>query len=128
LQKHLPGRYFPNRLRTQTKIKNYFYGNIRYLLKIIVKYFFKKSTGFINDIKTETLLDMYEAKNGIFSSIQLSMTISSSTKPSKDLDTGLKKSSVKKLLDKTRKIFTILPKNSSPAKRKKLSPIPQKKN
>lgn len=46
-------------LRTQTKIKNYFYGTIRYFLKIIVKYFCKKSTGFINDIKTETLLDMY---------------------------------------------------------------------
>jgi len=48
--------------RTQTKIKNYFYGTIRYFLKIIVKYFCKRSTGFINDIKTEVLLDMYEAK------------------------------------------------------------------
>jgi hypothetical protein len=54
------------RFRTQTKIKNYFYGNIRYLLKIIVKYFYQKSTGFINDIKTETLLDIYEGKRGTF--------------------------------------------------------------
>jgi len=50
-------------LRTQTKIKNYFYGNIRYFLKIIIKHFHRKSTGFVNDIKTETLLDLYEAKN-----------------------------------------------------------------
>ena len=50
--------------RTQTKIKNYFYGNIRFLLKIIVKHFSKKSTGFINDIKTETLLEIYEGKTG----------------------------------------------------------------
>jgi hypothetical protein len=49
-------------LRTQTKIKNYFYGTIRFFLKIIVKYFCKKSTGFINDIKTDTLLEMYEAR------------------------------------------------------------------
>jgi len=48
--------------RTQTKIKNYFYGTIRYFLKIIIKYFCKKSTGFVNDIKTDTLLEMYEAK------------------------------------------------------------------
>jgi hypothetical protein len=45
--------------RTQTKIKNYFYGNIRYLLKIIIKNFLKQSTGFINDVKTNILLDMY---------------------------------------------------------------------
>ena len=45
--------------RTQTKIKNYFYGNIRYLLKIIVKNFLKQSTGFINDVKTNILLDIY---------------------------------------------------------------------
>lgn len=47
-------------VRTQTKIKNYFYGNIRYLLKIILKFIFGNAkTGFVNDIKTETLLDMY---------------------------------------------------------------------
>jgi hypothetical protein len=51
--------------RTQTKIKNYFYGNIRYFLKVVIKHFHRKSTGFVNDIKTETLLDVYEAKNGI---------------------------------------------------------------
>lgn len=51
--------------RTQTKIKNYFYGNIRYLLKIILKFAFGKTrTGFVNDIKTEILLDMYEGKGG----------------------------------------------------------------
>jgi hypothetical protein len=51
------------RLRTQTKIKNYFYGNIRYFLKLIVKHFHKKNTGFVNDIKTDTLLDLFDAKN-----------------------------------------------------------------
>lgn len=45
--------------RTQTKIKNYFYGNIRFLLKIIIKFILNIKAGFINDIKTETLLDIY---------------------------------------------------------------------
>ena len=54
---------------TQTKIKNYFYGNIRYLLKIILKIAFGKNrTGFVNDIKTETLLDMYEGKGSNYRS------------------------------------------------------------
>ena len=52
-----------NLLRTQTKIKNYFYGNIRYLLKIIVKSVTKSRAGFINDLKTDFLLDIYEGKN-----------------------------------------------------------------
>lgn len=51
-------------LRTQTKIKNYFYGNIRYLLKIILKTVTKVKTGFINDVRTDILLDIYEGKNG----------------------------------------------------------------
>jgi len=54
-----PRQVTPQIVRTQTKIKNYFYGNIRFFLKIIIKYFHKKSTGFVNDIKTEVLLDMY---------------------------------------------------------------------
>jgi hypothetical protein len=49
---------------TQTKIKNYFYGNIRYLLKLLLKSFVRTSTGFINDIKTDTLLNIYESKEG----------------------------------------------------------------
>jgi hypothetical protein len=62
-----PPRQVRNKsLRTQTKIKNYFYGNIRYLLKNIIKHFYKKSTGFVNDIKTDTLLDLYMAKNSSF--------------------------------------------------------------
>lgn len=48
---------------TQTKIKNYFYGRIRFFLKIIIKIILKANTGFIGDIKTDTLLDIYEAKN-----------------------------------------------------------------
>ena len=48
---------------TQTKIKNYFYGRIRFFLKIIIKLILKTNTGFIGDIKTDTLLDIYEAKN-----------------------------------------------------------------
>lgn len=47
------------KLRTQTKIKNYFYGSIRYLLKIIIKTVTNNKAGFINDIKTDTLLDLY---------------------------------------------------------------------
>lgn len=97
--------------RTQTKIKNYFYGNIRYLLKIIVKYFFKKSTGFINDIKTETLLDMYEGKNCIFLLIQASKTTSSSIKLSKDLGIGWRRSSVKSLSRKAKTTFITLPRS-----------------
>jgi hypothetical protein len=48
---------------TQTKIKNYFYGRIRFFLKIIIKFILKTNTGFIGDIKTDTLLDIFEAKN-----------------------------------------------------------------
>jgi hypothetical protein len=55
---------------TQTKIKNYFYGNIRYLLKLILKYFVRTSTGFINDIKTDTLLNIYESKEGTYPLMQ----------------------------------------------------------
>jgi hypothetical protein len=54
---------------TQTKIKNYFYGNIRYLLKLITKYYLRVSTGFINDIKTETLVNIYESQEGNFDEI-----------------------------------------------------------
>lgn len=50
-------------LSTQTKIKNYFYGRIRFFLKLIVKIILRENTGFIGDIKTEALLDIYEAKN-----------------------------------------------------------------
>ena len=56
-------------VRTQTKIKNYFYGNIRYALKVIVKYFMKSSTGFLNDINTETLVNIYESEEGYFRAI-----------------------------------------------------------
>ena len=54
----LVGRKVPY-YRTQTKIKNYFYGNVRYLLKIIIKTVTSVKAGFINDIKTDTLLDIY---------------------------------------------------------------------
>ena len=48
---------------TQTKIKNYFYGNIRFLLKIIIKEVLHVKAGSINDIKTDILLDIYQGKN-----------------------------------------------------------------
>lgn len=57
---------------TQTKIKNYFYGNIRFLLKIIIKSILNIKAGFINDIKTDTLLDIYQGKNGTFLLMQTS--------------------------------------------------------
>ena len=49
--------------RTQTKIKNYFYGRIRFFLKLITKIILRVNTGFIGDIKTDVLLDIYEATN-----------------------------------------------------------------
>jgi hypothetical protein len=49
--------------RTQTKIKNYFYGKIRFFLKLITKIILRVNTGFIGDIKTDVLLDIYEASN-----------------------------------------------------------------
>jgi hypothetical protein len=55
---------------TQTKIKNYLYGRIRFFLKIIIKILLRANTGFIGDIKTETLLDIYEAKNSNCAFIQ----------------------------------------------------------
>lgn len=120
LQKHLPGR-------TQTKIKNYFYGNIRYFLKIIIKFFNKKSTGFVNDIKTETLLDMYEAKNSTPTSIQVSMAMLLSPAPSKNSSIELKNMPVKNLSGRTKRRFTISPSSSwktirtnpSPARRRR---------
>jgi hypothetical protein len=57
-------------LRTQTKIKNYFYGRIRFFLKLIIKIILRENTGFIGDIKTETLLDIYEANNSNFQNIE----------------------------------------------------------
>lgn len=47
---------------TQTKIKNYFYGNIRLLLKVIIQEALSNKAGFVNDIRTDLLLDIYEAK------------------------------------------------------------------
>ena len=57
------GKVKIGKFRTQTKIKNYFYGSIRYLLKIIIKTVTNNKAGFINDIKTDTLLDLYEGRN-----------------------------------------------------------------
>lgn len=52
-----------NQLRTQTKIKNYFYGQIRLFLKIGIIVILREEPGFINDIKTNILIDIYEGKN-----------------------------------------------------------------
>lgn len=51
--------------QNSNKDKKLFLWNNQIFLKIIIKYFCKKSTGFINDIKTEILLDMYEAKGSM---------------------------------------------------------------
>ena len=45
---------------TQTKIKNQFYGNVRLLLKTITRCCLKASSGFINDIRTDALLHIYD--------------------------------------------------------------------
>ena len=45
-----PVKHYP--FRTQTKIKNYFYGRIRFFLKLIIKIILRDNTGFIGDIKT----------------------------------------------------------------------------
>lgn len=67
---------------TQTKIKNYFYGRIRFFLKLIVKIILRENTGFIGDIKTEALLDIYEAKNSSLDTSQSSRAFPSSRGPS----------------------------------------------
>lgn len=54
----------PSLCSTQTKIKNYFYGNIRLLLKIALRAFVACSTGFINDLRTEALVNIYESQEG----------------------------------------------------------------
>lgn len=41
--------------RTQCKIKNVFYGNIKNLLKTTYKYFTNKTASFINRMKTDEL-------------------------------------------------------------------------
>lgn len=122
-----PRQVKPKLPRTQTKIKNYFYGNIRYLLKIIVKYFFKKSTGFINDIKTETLLDMYEGKNSTSFLTQPSKTTCSSTRPSKDSTLESRKNPVRNLFARAKMSFITLLKSFSTYKTKKVNPC-RKKN
>jgi len=93
------------RLRTQTKIKNYFYGNIRYFLKLIIKHFHKKSTGFVNDIKTDTLLDLYEAKNSNNGLKQIFKVIPLYQKLSDISDIGWRDIVVKDLLEKMKKLF-----------------------
>ena len=52
-------------LRTQTKIKNQFYGNVRLLLKTVTRLCLKASCGFINDIKTDALLHIYDGTGSI---------------------------------------------------------------
>jgi hypothetical protein len=47
-----PWQVTKHQLRTQTKIKNYFYGRIRFFLKLIIKIILRENTGFIGDIKT----------------------------------------------------------------------------
>lgn len=74
--------------RTQTKIKNYFYGNIRFLLKIIIKSILKIKAGFINDIKTDTLLDIYQGKNGTPTITQILKASTLSKRPLNASTTG----------------------------------------
>lgn len=113
--------------RTQTKIKNYFYGNIRYFLKIIIKHFHKKSTGFVNDIKTETLLELYEAKNSTFPITEISKTTRSYPRPSNNSNTALIGIIAKKLSGSVRRSFVGWLNCSSPTISKRTTP-PKEKN
>jgi hypothetical protein len=47
-------------LRTQCKIKNVFYGNIKNLLKTAYKFFTLKTAPFINTISTDFLQVIYD--------------------------------------------------------------------
>lgn len=55
--------------RTQCKIKNVFYGNIKNLLKTTYKFFTFKTASFINTISTEHLQIVYDGSAGIFNTI-----------------------------------------------------------
>lgn len=50
--------YFYN--RTQCKIKNVFYGNVKNLLKTVYKFFTFKTAPFINNISTDYLQAIYD--------------------------------------------------------------------
>lgn len=91
-----PGQVLHPGFRTQTKIKNYFYGNIRYFLKVVIRHFHRKSTGLVNDIKTDTLLDLYEAKNSITQLTQTSRAFRLFPRPSVPSDTASTNTAVKR--------------------------------
>jgi hypothetical protein len=52
------------RFRTQCKIKNVFYGNIKNLLKTAYKFFTLRTAPFINSIPTDYLQLIYDASLG----------------------------------------------------------------
>lgn len=45
--------------RTQCKIKNVFYGNVKNLLKTLYKFFTFKTASFVNSISTDYLQSIY---------------------------------------------------------------------
>lgn len=68
--------------RTQCKIKNVFYGNIKNLLKTVYKFFTLKTAPFINTISTDFLQLIYDGCMGTTFFIQSSMEC---VKPAKAL-------------------------------------------
>lgn len=57
---HSKSVLFESYSRTQIKIKNIFYGNVRLFLKKLYKYFTKKTSVFINKLKTDDLQNIYD--------------------------------------------------------------------
>lgn len=100
-------------LSTQTKIKNYFYGRIRFFLKLIVKIILRENTGFIGDIKTEALLDIYEAKNSTQPTIQSLRGFRSSRGPSSASSTRSRRRPASGSSNRTRRSLRSLPTTSS---------------
>ena len=109
-----PARPVPTHpLSTQTKIKNYFYGRIRFFLKLIVKIILRENTGFIGHIKTEALLDIYEAKNSTRPTIKSSRASPSSRGPSRASSTRSRRRPASGSSRTTRRNSRSLPTTSS---------------
>jgi hypothetical protein len=64
-----PQQVLPSPFRTQCKLKNVFYGNVKNLLKTTYKYFTLKTSPFFNSISTDFLQLIYDACLGITSAI-----------------------------------------------------------
>lgn len=72
IQQSVKCKYWRPLCRTQCKIKNVFYGNIKNLLKTVYKFFTLKTAPFINSIPTDFLQVIYDGSLGTPRSTQSS--------------------------------------------------------